>query len=182
MCGSESESEECSGEGGGTSSGENFVFQFGAQMVPTRFCFRDSGHVLLRASLWMRTLPWSSVVQHFVGRGAQWMRSPFHWTMFHTTAWPQGTKGWGLSKFPASDGPAPKLEVCREFPPTKLSPDEAPPPAARVACTNQCWSRQTHGLGGCIWMPHPQRPGQQPVSGTAHPRSSQTGQVIRGLR
>ena len=29
---------------------------------------------------------------------------------------------------------------------------------------------------------HGQRHGQQPVSGTADPRSSQTGHVIRGLR
>ena len=39
------------------------------------------------------------------------------------------------SKFPVSDGPAPKLEVCRKFPitifsPPKLSPDEIPPPPA----------------------------------------------------
>ena len=35
-----------------------------------------------------------------------------------------------------------------------------------------------HGLGVCTWM----HLGQQPVSGTADPRSSQTGQVIQGLR
>ena len=32
---------------------------------------------------------------------------------------PQGTKGWGVSKFPVSFGPAPKLEVRRNFPLTK---------------------------------------------------------------
>jgi hypothetical protein len=40
----------------------------------------------------------------------------------------------------------------------------------------------THGLGGCIWMPLVNGTGNSPVSGTADPRSSQTGQVIRGLR
>ena len=39
-----------------------------------------------------------------------------------------------------------------------------------------------HGLGGCIWMPLVNGTGNSPVSGTADPRSSQTGQVIRGLR
>ena len=50
------------------------------------------------------------------------------------------------------------------------------------ACTGQCWSRQTrHGLGGCIWMRLGNGTSNSPVSGTANPRSSQTGQVIRGL-
>ena len=39
-----------------------------------------------------------------------------------------------------------------------------------------------HGLGVCIWMPLVTGTGNSPVSGTADPRSSQTGQVIRGLR
>ena len=39
-----------------------------------------------------------------------------------------------MSKFPVSDGPAPKLEACRNFPPPKLSPDEMPPlPPAKSA-------------------------------------------------
>ena len=48
------------------------------------------------------------------------------------------------------------------------------------ARSSQCWSLQTpHGLGVCIWM--------HLVNGTtrlwdSRPRSSQTGQVIRGLR
>ena len=37
-------------------------------------------------------------------------------------------------------------------------------------------------LGGCIWMHLVKGTGNSPVSGTADPRSSQTGQVIRGLR
>ena len=37
-------------------------------------------------------------------------------------------------------------------------------------------------FGGCIWMPLVNGTGNSPVSGTADPRSSQTGQVIRGLR
>ena len=40
----------------------------------------------------------------------------------------------------------------------------------------------THGLGGCLWMHLVNSTGHSPVSGTADPRSSQTGQVIRGLR
>ena len=36
--------------------------------------------------------------------------------------------------------------------------------------------------GVCIWMPLVNGTGNSPVSGTANPRSSQTGQVIRGLR
>ena len=39
-----------------------------------------------------------------------------------------------------------------------------------------------HGLGVCLWMPLVSGTGYSPVSGTADPRSSQTGQVIRGLR
>ena len=46
---------------------------------------------------------------------------------FLTTDCPQGTKGWGLLKFPASDGPAPKLEVYRKFPLTKFSPPKLSP-------------------------------------------------------
>ena len=34
----------------------------------------------------------------------------------------------------------------------------------------------------CTWMPLVNGTGNSPVSGTADPRSSQTGQVIRGLR
>ena len=39
-----------------------------------------------------------------------------------------------------------------------------------------------NGLGGCVWMHLVNGTGNSPVSGTADPRSSQTGQVIRGLR
>ena len=39
-----------------------------------------------------------------------------------------------------------------------------------------------HGLGGCIWMHPVNGTGNSPVCRTADPRSSQTGQVIRGLR
>ena len=38
-----------------------------------------------------------------------------------------------------------------------------------------------YGLGVCIWMHPVNGTGNSPVSGTADPRSSQTGQVIRGL-
>ena len=62
------------------------------------------------------------------------------------------------------------------------------PPPPRPRCTPQCTQvsagvgKPPHGLGGCIWMPLVNGMGNSPVSGTANPRSSQTGQVIRGLR
>ena len=49
----------------------------------------------------------------------------------------------------------------------------APPPQS---------AKPPHGLGVCLWMPLVTGTGNSPVSGTADPRSSQTGQVIRGLR
>ena len=50
------------------------------------------------------------------------------------------------------------------------------------ARTSPCWSRQTPAWTRSVHLDAPgQRHGQQPVSGTADPRSSQTGQVIRGL-
>ena len=61
-----------------------------------------------------------------------------------------------------------------------------PPPPCR--CTPQRSQvsagvgKPSYGLGGCIWMPLVNGTGNSPVSGTADPRSSQTGQVIRGLR
>ena len=46
-----------------------------------------------------------------------------------------------------------------------------------------CWSRQAPAWTRRVHLDAPgQRHRQQPVSGTADPRSSQTGQVIRGLR
>ena len=49
--------------------------------------------------------------------------------------------------------------------------------------SSQCWSLQTPAWTRSVHPDAPgQRHGQQPVSGTADPRSSQTGQVIRGLR
>ena len=47
-------------------------------------------------------------------------------------------------------------------------------------CT--CLTSPLPGLGGRIWMPLVNGTGNSPVSRTADPRSSQTGQVIRGLR
>ena len=47
------------------------------------------------------------------------------------------------------------------------------------------WARTSGGLEAGLRVacaPSPLPPSQQPVSGTADPRSSQTGQVIRGLR
>ena len=51
-----------------------------------------------------------------------------------------------------------------------------PPPASAGA------GKPPHGLGLCLWMPLVNGTGNSPVSMTADPRSSQTGQVIRGLR
>ena len=58
-----------------------------------------------------------------------------------------------------------------------------PPPPTPPKCSSQCWSRQTPAWTRRVHLDAPgHRHGQQPVSGTANPRSSQTGQVIRGLR
>ena len=54
---------------------------------------------------------------------------------------------------------------------------QPPPPQVSAGV-----GKPPHGLGGCIWMPQVNGTGNSPVSGTADPRSSQTGQVIRGLR
>ena len=59
----------------------------------------------------------------------------------------------------------------------------AGPPSPRTdAQVGAGVGKPLHGLGGCIWMPLVNGTGNSPVSGTADPRSSQTGQVIRGLR
>ena len=51
------------------------------------------------------------------------------------------------------------------------------------ARSTQCWSRQTPAWTRSVHLDAPgQRHGQQPFSGTADPRSSQTGQFIQGLR
>ena len=51
------------------------------------------------------------------------------------------------------------------------------------ARTSQCWGRQTPAWTRSVHLDAPGRwRGQQPDSGTADPRSSQTGHVIRGLR
>ena len=48
--------------------------------------------------------------------------------------------------------------------------------------SSQCWSWQTqHGLGVCIWMYLVNGTGNSPSPGS-RPWSSQTGQVIQGLR
>ena len=60
---------------------------------------------------------------------------------------------------------------------TLLAPDPPPPPQVSAGV-----GKPPHGLGVCIWMHLVNGTGNSPVSGTAHPRSSQTGQVIRGLR
>ena len=52
-----------------------------------------------------------------------------------------------------------------------------------LACTSQCWGRQTPAWTRSVHLDAPgQRHGQQPISGTADPQSSQTGPVIKGLR
>ena len=77
-----------------------------------------------------------------------------------------GERSIGAAKGKQSDTEA----LCQIPPPPKYpsrSPSRIPLP---------------HGLGVCIWMPLVNGTGNSPVSGTADPRSSQTGQVIRGLR
>ena len=67
---------------------------------------------------------------------------------------------------------------------------DPPPPTPRLSCrctpparTRQCWSRQTPAWTRSVHLDAPgQRHGQRPISRTADLRSSQTGQVIRGLR
>ena len=70
-----------------------------------------------------------------------------------------------------------------------LLDSRTPPPLRKMilqmhtaARSSQCWSRQTPAWTSVHLDAPGQRHGQQPVSGTADPRSSQTGQVIRGLR
>ena len=41
-------------------------------------------------------------------------------------------QGLGVSKFPVSDGPAPKLEVCRKFLPTNFPRRNCPPPSLYI--------------------------------------------------
>ena len=66
--------------------------------------------------------------------------------------------------------------ICRAAVSTGAHPHRYAP---HTHAHTQCWSRQTqHGLGVCIGM----HLVNGTVSGTADPRSSQTGQVIRGLR
>ena len=77
--------------------------------------------------------------------------------------------------------PARSVTLWSSAPTSKALPPYArpldPPPLS-----SQCWRQQTPaGLGGCIWMPPVNGTGNSPVSGTSDPRSSQTGQVIRGL-
>ena len=51
------------------------------------------------------------------------------------------------------------------------------------ARSSQCWCRQTPAWTRSVHLDAPgQWHGQQPISGTADPRCSQTGQVIQGLR
>ena len=78
----------------------------------------------------------------------------------------------------ASSALPPPPPVCYKPLSGKLSCRHTPP-----APTSQYWSRQTPARTRRVPLDAPgQRHGQQPVSGTANPRSSQTGQVIRGLR
>ena len=68
----------------------------------------------------------------------------------------------------------------------RFDTNRSPPPPSRGtygrAQVSPGVGKPPHGLGVCIWMPLVNGTGNTPVSGTADPRSSQTGQVIRGLR
>ena len=102
-----------------------------------------------------------------------------------------------------SFGPFLEHKPSNPRPPPHSKPSPPPPPVNREeslwlleapvrevilqmhtpARTSQCWSRQTPAWTRSVRLDAPgQRHGQQPVSGTADPRSCQTGQVIRGLR
>ena len=115
------------------------------------------------------------------GGGIGGMGRSWDWSM---TALPHGAS---LGPCPAffggwpgmSSGPAAAVQV----------PHPPPPPRTMIlqmhtpAHTSQCWSRQTPAWTRSVHLDAPgQRHRQQPVSRTAEPRSSQTGQVIRGLR
>ena len=54
---------------------------------------------------------------------------------------------------------------------------DAHPSALKLALESANPRMDSEGASGCPWSM-----GNSPVSGTADPRSSQTGQVIRGLR
>ena len=56
------------------------------------------------------------------------------------------------------------------------------PPQPQRAQVGAGVGKPPHGLGVCIWMHLVNGTGNSPVSGMADPRSSQTAQVIRGLR
>ena len=86
-----------------------------------------------------------------------------------------GGGGWaGAGRGPNSPPPPPRL---LEAPVRKMILQMHTP-----ARTSQCWSRQTPARTRSVHLDAPgQRHGQRPVSRTADPRSSQTGQVIRGL-
>ena len=83
--------------------------------------------------------------------------------------WPRGVTPAGVCP------PPPPLRSQQQLPPRSPPP---PPPHAQVGAGV---GKPPHGLGGCMWMPLVNGTGNSPVSGTADPRSSQTGQVIRGL-
>ena len=72
---------------------------------------------------------------------------------------------------------APSISGIRGCLPLFLTPGIPPPLRPRVDSD----PKFPYGLGVCIWMPPVNGTGNSPVSGTADPRSSQTGQVIRGL-
>ena len=61
------------------------------------------------------------------------------------------------------------------------SPCQENDPAGAHPSAHKSVREPPHGLRGCTWMPLVNGTGHSPVSGTADPRSSQTGQVIRGL-
>ena len=86
----------------------------------------------------------------------------------------------------------------RRVPPARLSSDSLPPPppvVIRSPCQDNdpadahtsahksvLESANPRMDSECIWMHLVNGMGNSPVSGTADPWSSQTGQVIRGLR
>ena len=82
----------------------------------------------------------------------------------------------------AAKGKQPNTEaLCQPPPPPSLR--KIILPMHTPACTSQRSSRQTQrGLGACIWVHLVNGMGSSPSLGQLSPWSSQTGQVIQGLR
>ena len=59
---------------------------------------------------------------------------------------PPKDQGLGVSNFPVSDGPAPKLEVCRNVPRRNFPQTNPPPPPVGGWCASCCWWAVSHPM------------------------------------